>query len=535
MITPTQARQPINTSVQYGSRASSNIMQVANAGQRLQQRLAEPQITNETVQLAEPQITNETVQAALKDVEEGRINSDNVAAVAQDIYKKTANSALIANVEVGGNNLGKTILNAQETANKYDTNSFAQSWGAYTKSTLSTITDLDIKQNVAAKLGIQGQKFGGQIATLQTKQQRGLQLDNFKAKMSMDVESLNAAFGVNNEEALRLQTEIDVNLQTMVDSNLIAPNMALMERRKIAKGAYLSNMQRGLTSSINSGDSYKFYDDFKKMDHQGILNDKDVEAFRQSIQSQIATDIKVYNQELQAGEVDFKLKEFKAVNNFNESLVQGELTTTEVDNALTTNNIDLATHATYTKKLQMKGKIADESDKKLMFQVHILDFTEDEIYNSPHLTDSSKWDLIKQRRAEIGDENNWLSSQSGKEAKDRIKRTFNIIDGTLMAQMDFNNKNMKEYDELYKNFFAEVETLPPEQRSSKSISIADKYIKQHKQLKEEIVTKRKADREAKKLEGEKKSETTYGETLGNFMNMMESKWTASTQLFEDFE
>lgn len=518
-----QPRQPVTTNVAYGSRSSGTIMEVANAGQRLQQRLAG--VGQAVMQLAETKITEETVQAALKDVQDGNINSDNVALVAQNVYKKTANSALIADIEVSGNNLGKTILNAQESVNKYDTNAFAKSWDAYTKSTLSTITDLDIKQNVANKLGIQGQKFGGQIATLQTKQQRALQESNFKAKMAMDVESFNASFGVNNEEALRLQDEIDTNLQTMVDSNLLAPNMAIMERKKIAKGAYLSNMQRNLTSAINSGDSYKFYSDFKKMDHQGILNDKDIEAFRQSIQSQIATDVKVYNQELQAEEVEFKLKEFETSQEFNDMLVNGKLTTRDVDQALATNHIDLATHATYTKKLQMKGKLADDSDKKLMFQVHVLDFTEDEIINSPHLTDNSKWDLIRQRRSEIADETNWLASQSGREARDRIKRTFNIVDGTLMATMDFNNVNMQDYDEMYKNFYAEVETLPLDQRASKSISIADKYINMYKERKETEKKDRKQARIDKKKANEEAKEKNYNDsTTGKFMNMVTEKW-----------
>ncbi len=534
MITmPEYNKQPINTNVAYGTRSSGTIMEVANATERLSNRLAGA--ANAVAQAAEPQITDETINLALKDVQEGKIDSDRVSMVARNIYKKTAYSAFIADAEVSGNNLGLGIVQGQEKANKYDVTAFTKSWGAYTKSTLSGITDPDIKQNISAKLAMQGQKFGAQITTLQTAQQRELQSKNFGAKMSMDIEALNAAFGTNPEEAIRLQNEIDTTLQTMVDSNLIAPNVAMLERKKIAKGAYMSNMQRGLTAAINSGDAYKFYNDFKTMDHQGILSNTDIETFRQSIQSQIATDVKVYNNQLAAQETQFKLTELETTNEFNELWMQGELTTTQIDNALATNKIDLATHKTYTDRIQTKGRLVDDTKALLNFQTHILDFTEDDIINSPHLKDSTKWDLIKQRRADIKDENNWLSSQGGREARDRIKRTFNIIDGTLMAQMDFNNKNMQDYDELYRNFYAEVESLPFDQRASKSISIADKYIKQYKTAKIEEKTKRAEARKAKKEAEEKKSEDTYGDTAGKFMNMLQDKWNSATTVWEDME
>ena len=531
MQVPTYQRQAVNTSVNYGSRASSIMQNVASAGERLQARLSGA--ANAAVQLAEPQIKEETINAALQDVQDGKIDSERVALVAKDIYKNTANSALIASTEVSGNKLGTDMIRAQEAANKYDLKGFMKSWDAYSKSTIKGIKDIEIRQNVASKLDLQGQKFGAQIGTLQTKQQRKLQIENFNAKMVMDVEGLNAAFGVNPQEAVRLQNEISTTLQTMVDSNLIAPNTAQLEQKKIAKGAYISSMQRGLTAAINSGNAYKFYENFKSMDHQGILDVKDVEAFRQSIQSQISTDVKVYNQQLQAAETQFKLTEMETIDTFNDELMQGSLTTATIDNALATGKIDLATHKTYTDKISVKGRLVDDTNAKLTFQTHVLDFTEDEIINSPHLTDKTKWDLIKQRRSEIKDENNWLSSQSGREARDRIKRTFNIIDGTLMAQMDFNNKNMQDYDELYRNFYAEVESLPFDQRASKSISIADKYIKQYKTAKIEEKTKRAEARKAKKEADEKKSEDTYGDTAGKFMNMLQDKWNSATTVWED--
>ena len=188
------------------------------------------------------------------------------------------------------------------------------------------------------------------------------------------------------------------------------------------------------------------------------------------------------------------------------------------------------------KKVNQTGRIADDESKKLMYQVHVLDFTEDEIMDSPHLTNESKWNLIKQRRSEEGDQTNWLSSQNGKEARDRIKRTFNIIDGTLMSTMDFNNDNMRAYDDMYKKFYSEVESLPLEQRASKSLSIADKLVAEFNETKnKEKETARIKKEEKKKAEEEKKAAAYNDGITGKFMNMLENKKNQAIQIWEDFE
>ena len=102
-----------------------------------------------------------------------------------------------------------------------------------------------------------------------------------------------------------------------------------------------------------------------------------------------------------------------------------------------------------------------------------------------------------------------------------------------MAQMDFNNKNMQEYDELYKNFYSQVEALPMEQRANKSISIADTLINDYKSKKEQIKKEQKEQREIKKKEEEKKKNESS--SYGTFMNMLENKWKSGTQVWEDFE
>ena len=530
-----QGRDRINTSVQYGGGSMTNsIMNQANASERLMARLKgnTQQITSEF----DPLITEETVQKALKDVQEGKVDSESVAAVAQNVYRKTAAGALQADVEVQGHNIGKSLENQMKATGKYDVNAFTQSWGAFTNATTSGIKDPVIRSGIEGSLNNMGAKFTGSIGALQAEQQRALQTENFKAKLSMDVESLNSAFGVNNDEAVRLNNEISKTYNLMIEANLISPGMAQLEQKQIAKGAYISNIERGLTNAVNNGTAHRFYSQFKNADHLGILTPGDVEAIRSKVQSNIAADVNIYKNQLTQMQTSMAMTELQTSREFNERYIEGTLTPELVDQALRTNKIDMGTYDNYMKKVNQGGRIADDESKKLLYQVHVLDFTEDEIMDSPHLTNESKWNLIKQRRSEEGDQTNWLSSQNGKEARDRIKRTFNIIDGTLMSTMDFNNDNMRAYDDMYKKFYSEVESLPLEQRASKSLSIADKLVADFNETKnKEKETTRQKREEKKKAEEEKKAAAYGDSTYGKFMNMLENKKNQAIQIWEDFE
>ena len=212
--------------------------------------------------------------------------------------EKTAAGALQADVEVQGHNIGKSLENQMKATGKYDVNAFTQSWGAFTNATTSGIKDPVIRSGIEGSLNNMGAKFTGSIGALQAEQQRALQTENFKAKLSMDVESLNSAFGVNNDEAVRLNNEISKTYNLMIEANLISPGMAQLEQKQIAKGAYISNIERGLTNAVNNGTAHRFYSQFKNADHLGILTPGDVEAIRSKVQSNIAADVNIYKKSI---------------------------------------------------------------------------------------------------------------------------------------------------------------------------------------------------------------------------------------------
>jgi len=662
MTLQTYEEKKIIPSAQYTDKASTLGFKGADAATRLNQRLQG--IENAAVKYAEPKITEETVQTALKDVQEGRIDSHNVAMVAQQVYKKTANDAFVADMQVAGTNIAKQIEAQQIESGLYDVNTFKKAWDSFKKQAVSNIQDADIKENVSSNIDRMGSQYMGSISTLQAKQQRERQVTNLNAKMTLDTEASNNAFGVNNNEYERLDSEINKNLQTQIDAGMITVGEAIIKKKKMMKGNVLFNMQRNLVSAVDRGEGYQFYDKFKKVDTQkyegfrndvykdkdgndtigyghkltasekrsgvykngitksqaealykkdkekhtaalykeypelasqpqqvrdaledmafnmgvgtrenkkglssfesvfkalqqgdyitagnvirnskyarqvgqraidnaeriemGILSPTERESFRDNIQKYIAHDVGIYNKILKQQEDEAKAIENDTVNDFNDQLISGTLDMQTVDTALQEGKINLSTHDTYMKKINQKGPAFDNQQKVFSVETHLLDYTEDEIMNAPDITYQTKSDLIQKRRSSVEDTGNWLSTQSGREASRRIKTTFNIVEGTMMSNFDFNNQNMKDYDRLSKKFYAEVEALPIEQRASKSITIADKLITEYNNNKEKEKQQRIQSIEYKKKADEEASKKAYDDsTIGKFSNMIKRQW-----------
>jgi hypothetical protein len=533
---PIFEKTAINTSTQFGSSAGT-ILETASAGERLQARLKG--LTSFALEAGGKQaISEETRAKALQDVQSGNIDSEAVALIARETYRNTANAALMANVEVGAKNIGKQLVREQTLANKFDANSFNQSWNGYVKGTTSGIKDIVIKKNVEIQLNKMGQEFSGQIAPLQTKQIRDIQKDDLLSKLSIDTDTLKASFGINAEATMEAQNNIDRTLETMVTSNLIAPNTALVKRRQIYKDAYSNKQQRDFRESLDNGTAYKFYDNFKNADHFGILDESDIIKFRSSMLSQITTDVKVYENRLAEDTNKAEIKRKETTDEFDRLWINGELTPKLIDDALSNNQITLTDHKTYQIKANDSGPLFDNQAKLLTVTTHLLDVTEEEILNSPDFKHTTKTDLILKRRTELEDEANWLSTQSGHEARRRVREAFNIIDGTMMSKLDFNNTTMREYDDTYRKFFAEVESLPVEQRAAKSLLIADKWLGIYTQRKEDEKLARIQAKKDKKAEEEKKKQEDYDDSVtGKFMNLLEDKWndTDAAKILEDLD
>lgn len=231
--------------------------ETANAADRLTQRLQG--LTGAFARYKEPDITDETIQQALKDVEAGKIDSRNVARVAQNVYKKTANDAFVAEVELQARDIAHQIELQQIETGRYDTGAFNKSWQVFEENTLKSVTDVELKNNIKQRLKKFGSQYESGIATMQAKQQRDIQQSNLSAKVEMDTEHLGNAYGENNEEAVHYMQEIDNTLQTMVDSNMIKPGDKLTTQNKIMDRAIKTSIEKGMNQAYEAGKSDEFY------------------------------------------------------------------------------------------------------------------------------------------------------------------------------------------------------------------------------------------------------------------------------------
>ena len=248
---PVFQRKNINTNVQFGTGSAGVIRQQASAGERLSARLQGD--INTLTSLAMPQITQDTINKAQADVKSGNIDSESVALVARDVYKKTAERSFMADVEVNAQNLGSRLVDEQTLKGQFNTQAISSSWSEFTKGTISGIKDIDMKSNIEQRLNKMGQKFQGQVSTLETRQRRGIQKKNLSAKIEMDTEELKKATGVNPERTIQLQSEIADTISSMANANFITSNEAEQLHTSINKEAYVDHTQRAFKDSLSKG------------------------------------------------------------------------------------------------------------------------------------------------------------------------------------------------------------------------------------------------------------------------------------------
>ena len=284
---PVFQRKNINTNVQFGTGSAGVIRQQASAGERLSARLQGD--INTLTSLAMPQITQDTINKAQADVKSGNIDSESVALVARDVYKKTAERSFMADVEVNAQNLGSRLVDEQTLKGQFNTQAISSSWSEFTKGTISGIKDIDMKSNIEQRLNNMGKKFQGQVSTLETRQRRGIQKNNLSAKIEMDTEELKKATGVNPERTIELQSEIADTISTMASANFITSNEAEQLHTSINKEAYIDHTQRTFKVSLSKGldSATKFIEKFDKS-NQPLLDEREKLSTINRFESQLS-------------------------------------------------------------------------------------------------------------------------------------------------------------------------------------------------------------------------------------------------------
>lgn len=269
---PILQKKSIDSRVQFDSSSAGIIRQESNANERLSARLKDS--TNSAIKSSLPLIKEETINQALDDVKNGKIDSESVALVARDTYRKTAEKSFLAGVEINAKNLGDGLVDTQTKSGRYSTQEINNSWSEFVRGSTEGLKDIGMKSSIKDKLNLLGQKYEAQVATLESKQQRTLQKKNLTAKLELDTEELKKVTGINPTRTLELQDDINDNIETMVNANFISTSEAEQLQISVNKSAYVDHTQRQFKASLSKGldNANKFIEKFDKS-NQPLLDE----------------------------------------------------------------------------------------------------------------------------------------------------------------------------------------------------------------------------------------------------------------------
>jgi len=470
---------------------------VADASDRLLSRLSG--VIGAFKPIAEKQLSEDTINKALTDVEEGKVDSESVALVAEDLYRQTARSALTAKMQNNSYLYGESVLQNQKASNRYDVESFTKNYDAYANKTLNGIKDPSIRYEVEQTLAKERNKYASTITALQIKQQTDNMKADFEANLKLKAQDMSKSWGVNNDEVVKSYTQIEKTLGLMVTNGMISEGEADLKLKEITDAGYV---EAELRAFRNSDNPTKFLEEFRKNEY-GLDNetlDKTIQRMQNVMRSQIQ-DRTILSDQAEKEHESF-VKNSK--NSINYKLVQGTLTEDDINGALALGIINRSEYDDL--RVRMKTPGVDKSDDATYFQYRAnLDHTSIEaITQEQSLSRQDKEKLI----TALNSEENQMRAQ----AYDEIDNRFGMFKGTLMSKLDFNNDNGRDYAIVKREFFDKTQELKPEdQTPSKYVELARQILKEY-DAGEVLGTKKYREAQSGTLDNSKINTRDYIET-----------------------
>lgn len=266
MSLPIYERKPVQSNTSFQSSSSRILGSVQSASERLNARLSG--LTDQAMEFHKEEITEDTIQKALEDVKNGNINSDNVSRVARDTYRKTANHALVAETELSGEQLATKIKNEQIKNNRYSSEEFNKSWDSYTKSSLDSVQDVSIRENIKNRLDKMGLEYSSAISTMEAKQNVRNQKISLTSSIDLNTKKMISAYSNNAEDSAIYKSRVVDSLNSLVDSNYITREEYEQQLRDLDKKEYVEQQRSKFQIEAIKGKGREFIDKFMEKDHK---------------------------------------------------------------------------------------------------------------------------------------------------------------------------------------------------------------------------------------------------------------------------
>jgi len=204
----------------------------------------------------------------------------------------------------------------------------------------------------------------------------------------------------------------------------------------------------------------------------------------------------------------------------NTQLIEGTLTQEDLDNALKLNMIDRPTYDDLLQRSKSEGVSEGDEDAYQQYLMEIDNFSLENIYNDRTLSNTQKTTLIKTKM----DTDSKHFREATKQSSIELKNSFGILEGTIMAKTDFNNKLARDYARLQSELYDFIQDIDPEligrQRGAYALEFIRKRIDEYN--KGEIVGTSKYLEP--KEEKEPQEETIKGaNNMTNMINQVEER------------
>ena len=274
--------------------------------------------------------------------------------------------------------------------------------------------------------------------------------------------------------------EEDIKLTLLIDSAVVDGTLSAAEgevahinaQRAVVKQTVVARFKRELDNPY--GNPLKFIERLREMNKTSEALPPDEE---EKLNDALLSELRERNALASMGAEQIRAERQQRYNDGNRTataaLLAGTLKQSDLLKMVEDDQIDPDTARTLQNELSSGNSVQKSDPRALMTaEVNLLEVDEKDILTNPNLSYADKSRLILKRRE---DEQGWRGSIPGREAVDRIDRSLGLVPGSIMNAA-LSDIDRTKRDRAMTEFYNEVQALPPEERETKAIAVAEQVI-----------------------------------------------------------
>lgn len=427
---------------------------------------------------------------ALDDVSKGELKVESLYTAYGKAYNNASRAAYQANVSMDMKSAASSLAIEHEN----DPEAFRQAFDAYGKKSIANVSG-EVHQSIT------GQAFRqyGEAAynSLMNKKQESINASNKK--------SLTAYANLMQEDYMAAVSAGDQVRATNSFLQLNALQEQLIIQGELSKGEMAFNNSQlqvkayshfTMSQFNDTEDKAGFINKFHESKHP-MLNAAQIDEVDKLLKARLKSDNAMIKQQQDIAEDEILSTQVETAQVYNELMIDGGLTNEMLNESFKANDLSLSDYDRLTKAVANPGTKYDHEPTYLKTSRYLAEISEEEIIGQENLTYATRRKLIGDRKVALSKRLRWTTTENGREALRRIKSKFGILEGTLMAQVDFENKNMKNYDKMHQELYDSIMELPEDQRENKALGLATGLISQYEEIKKSEALESKLKKEAK--------------------------------------